>query len=54
MKNKIVIGISPITLASAAIYAMNNLLLPASTNTGHYDDVTKVLDEINSNKNEVY
>lgn len=41
-------------VAQAATYAMNTLLLPVNTNTERYDDVTKVLDEINNNKNEVY
>lgn len=39
----------------AALFAMDTLLLPVDpTNAARYEDVTRVLDEINSNKSEVY
>jgi uncharacterized repeat protein (TIGR01451 family) len=42
-------------VAEAAVYAMDTLALPVNAaNTPRYDDATKVLDEINSNKSEVY
>jgi uncharacterized repeat protein (TIGR01451 family) len=42
-------------VAEAAVYAMDTLALPVSAeNRARYDDATKVLDEINSNKSEVY
>jgi uncharacterized repeat protein (TIGR01451 family) len=42
-------------VAEAAIYAMDTLTLPLnSANSARYSDATKVLDEINSNKSEVY
>ena len=40
---------------AAAIFAMDTLLLPAnSTNRTRYSDITRVLDDINLNKSEVY
>ena len=42
-------------VAEAAIYAMDTLALPVNAaNSARYGDATKVLDEINSNKSEVY
>ena len=42
-------------VAEAAVYAMDTLALPANAaNSARYDDATKVLDEINSNKSEIY
>jgi uncharacterized repeat protein (TIGR01451 family) len=42
-------------VADAAVYAINTLALPVnSDNRSTYSDATKVLDEINSNKSEVY
>jgi uncharacterized repeat protein (TIGR01451 family) len=42
-------------VAEAVVYTMNTLALPVNAaNRPSYDDATKVLDEINSNKSEVY
>ena len=39
----------------AALFAMDTLLLPVGpTNAAQYDAATRVLDEINNNKSEVY
>jgi uncharacterized repeat protein (TIGR01451 family) len=42
-------------VAEAAVYSMDTLALPVNAaNRPRYDDATQVLDEINSNKSEVY
>jgi hypothetical protein len=42
-------------VAEAAIYTTDTLALPVNvTNSARHSDATKMLDEINSNKSEVY